>query len=62
MVIKANVLSDERSMSCPIAPNFTDLGEIEMDVRISIDQRIETISESSMRLLIIDKCPTGFSC
>jgi hypothetical protein len=62
MVIKATLLADEKSMTCPLAPNFTDLGEIEMDVRISIDERIETASESSMRLLVIDKCPTGFSC
>ena len=33
-----------------------------MDVRISIDARIETASESSLRLLIVDRCPTGFSC
>jgi hypothetical protein len=37
MVVKATVLSDERSLTCPLVPNFTDLGEIEMDVRISID-------------------------
>jgi hypothetical protein len=37
-------------------------GDLEVDVRIGIGTRLDTASDSSFRMLMVDSCPSGYFC
>lgn len=43
-------------------PDFTDFGEMQINIRIGFERNVKTISMSSMALYLVDRCPNGYFC
>lgn len=60
--IVKGLLVDPTHLECLLPPNYTDIGHANLDVRIGFESRLETMSHSSISLLITDRCPNGYWC
>ena len=63
-MVKATYI-DENHITCQVPPDLTDIGSnnvTKLMIRVGFEHNIKTMSESSIRLEITDKCPGGYFC